>query len=263
MKLIAISLLLTLALIAIGSPGLASPSYSLAGLHYYIVYDPENNSGVGYLEGSFTGPLSEPTIYVVPIPFENGALTITSVDPASCTAYVEGGEMRVSLTENITSFKVYFLVEGALAEMGALAYTLDISVPDKSSVRLEIMGFFDVIAYPEARVEYSNESTIIVLSSPGYYSITLYYPIQTPTEPTGSPSPALTTTTEQITSPTATQQPPTQTEATHTPTPTPSPVTTPTKEQREAGASGAYIYGIILAIVIAAVFAWIALRKRG
>lgn len=244
----------------IGSPGPVSASSPAVKLYYDIIYEPENNSGVGYLEGSLAGPLSEPMVYVVPIPFENGSITIADVSPSSCTAYVEGDEIWVFLAENTTLFKVYFLLEDVLTEADALTYTLDVNIPDNSFMKFEAVGLLDVVAYPEADVDYSNETTIISFSSPGYYSVVMYYPVQMPTEVTEIPGPTQTTT-EYVFSSTTTSQPSTESEAVYTSTSLPQ-TTRSRGVQEGAGASwSAYVYGIILVIGIAVIVTWIALRK--
>ncbi|MET1160858.1 MAG: hypothetical protein ABWW65_07850 [Thermoprotei archaeon] len=247
-KYITITLLSILVLV----PVMSWSQVEITGITITGSYDLYVNSGVMILNATLSSgnpaiidiPLIGENIYVINVTDEDG-----NVLPFS---YSEANKI-VSVYVNETAIvSVTYTVSNVFDEISIGAYSgiLDLSVYRAPvNVILTFIGKYNVSVEPEAKISYTEDTTIVEIDTPTVYTIVLWY---TPIPPTPATTATPTQTGPIQTSPTPTPSPSPTT--TPTPTPTPSP-TTPAP-----GIAPELIYTIVGIIVIIVIL--VLLKKR-
>jgi hypothetical protein len=168
-----------------------SISNTLTNLEIYVVGSPIENSFTGYIKIKYAETLTNYTLVSVYIPFEGqvSVLNITSGNGVLVSDYQLENNTISFLAFNTSEITIYFTVENVLEEAGVGSYVTYIDLTRYNNISLNLtvnlVGVYNV--EPPINTKYSNGNTLITITQPGYYPITLYLTPETttPAQPSG------------------------------------------------------------------------------
>ncbi|MGB9827330.1 MAG: hypothetical protein ACPLSM_02290 [Thermosphaera sp.] len=166
----------------IAQTGYSSTSSSL---EIYVEGSPVENSFTGYARVKYAETPANYTLISIYIPFEGqlNIINITSSTGVLISNYQLENNTVSFLALNTSEITIYFIVENVFEEVGIGSYATFIDLTRYSdlsfNLTMNLVGTYNV--EPSLNTRYSNGNTLITITQPGYYPVTLYINPETTT----------------------------------------------------------------------------------